>query len=862
MGDLGVRSAAIVGVVDRPRLYEILDSPLVRACVIQGPTGSGKTTLVRSWMLQQDRRGPLLWVSLDDGITTRTAFWHHVVASAVRMGGLDREQAAAIESQLGQELDPVRIAACVLSAAGPVILALDAYEHLGDASARIDADLARLLLEVPQLRVTITTRGHTALADLDLPGPGFVRVITLGELALTADEVGALIESQTGIEDEQLAASVAHATRGFPLTVRAVVLALSQLGRIPGVDAMDWDTIVAARLESLLPDPVAVGFVTDTSVPPYVDLDLAARLSGVEDPAVLLAMLERNGFGRWIPYARGRHVFRYVETIRDTFRARAADDAERFRRSCGATAVWLLENEEVVDQALRFAIESGDYALADRIFVALVIGNPDAYTSDRFLAPLRSVPEAMLHRYPMLAFGLGLAVMSNRMERLDAPRAFRIAVESTAYPAYLEPSIDAFSHAGMRAISRRLALDFPGSAAACAEAARLVDEIDPAVLERHREHVGTVLRQLSFSIWLGGDLDGAIATMNRSVALCDRPAPRTYSTVYVAGASAFAGETHQAAAIMASVDPNAWPPELRGSSMNVLGLLADAYIRLDALDFPGALDALEGTRRYLRTNESWPFLAAAWVSARHGLGQGLAEAERVTRELTGPVRPPSAGDNVATERLRAVLALAWMAGGDHRAAGEVLEGRPDRPHLAAACVAWLLGAGRDGEALELARAALALPGHTARTRAETQTFGAVAALRRADAATAGAWLTAAGLAAETAGARMHVAALDPLDRQALRGLAERHGEEGLLHYLDVRLPSTAPERLSTATLTPRELVVLSALAEHDGTRAMADALFVSPDTVKTQLRSIYRKLGVSSRRAALTVARETGLLDR
>jgi LuxR family maltose regulon positive regulatory protein len=41
---------------------------------------------------------------------------------------------------------------------------------------------------------------------------------------------------------------------------------------------------------------------------------------------------------------------------------------------------------------------------------------------------------------------------------------------------------------------------------------------------------------------------------------------------------------------------------------------------------------------------------------------------------------------------------------------------------------------------------------------------------------------------------------------------------------------------------------------------MADALVVSPHTIKTQLQGLYRKLGVSSRRSAVVVARELGLL--
>ncbi|MFT4010612.1 MAG: hypothetical protein QM655_11295, partial [Nocardioidaceae bacterium] len=158
-----------------------------------------------------------------------------------------------------------------------------------------------------------------------------------------------------------------------------------------------------------------------------------------------MEMLERNGFGRWIPYARNRQVFQYVEAIRDTFRARAAEDPERFARSCVATAGWLLENEEIAEQSLSFAIEGRDYALADRAFVALVINNPDSYLTDRFLATLSEVPEAALRDYPMLAFGLGLALMSNPTFRGRAPQIFEVAIDSDSRPANIEPSIDGFS---------------------------------------------------------------------------------------------------------------------------------------------------------------------------------------------------------------------------------------------------------------------------------------------------------------------------------------------------------------------------------------------------------------------------------
>lgn len=57
----------------------------------------------------------------------------------------------------------------------------------------------------------------------------------------------------------------------------------------------------------------------------------------------------------------------------------------------------------------------------------------------------------------------------------------------------------------------------------------------------------------------------------------------------------------------------------------------------------------------------------------------------------------------------------------------------------------------------------------------------------------------------------------------------------------------APAPGAPDALTPRELDVLRRLTEPMSVREIALDLYVSPNTVKTQIRSIYRKLGVASR---------------
>jgi len=70
-----------------------------------------------------------------------------------------------------------------------------------------------------------------------------------------------------------------------------------------------------------------------------------------------------------------------------------------------------------------------------------------------------------------------------------------------------------------------------------------------------------------------------------------------------------------------------------------------------------------------------------------------------------------------------------------------------------------------------------------------------------------------------------------------------------------------PERegIHHGGLTPAELRLLPLLATHLSFREIADQLFVSRNTIKTQAISVYRKLGVSSRSEAIAEARRLGL---
>lgn len=75
--------------------------------------------------------------------------------------------------------------------------------------------------------------------------------------------------------------------------------------------------------------------------------------------------------------------------------------------------------------------------------------------------------------------------------------------------------------------------------------------------------------------------------------------------------------------------------------------------------------------------------------------------------------------------------------------------------------------------------------------------------------------------------------------------------EGTL--LDIR----ATDRASVHNLTKREIVVLSRLTPEATLEQIAATLYVTRNTVKTQLRNAYRKLGINSREQAIRWTHKT-----
>jgi two-component system, NarL family, response regulator YdfI len=118
-----------------------------------------------------------------------------------------------------------------------------------------------------------------------------------------------------------------------------------------------------------------------------------------------------------------------------------------------------------------------------------------------------------------------------------------------------------------------------------------------------------------------------------------------------------------------------------------------------------------------------------------------------------------------------------------------------------------------------------------------------------------------------AGARGYL--LKDTDREALFDTirAAARGETLLKPEIMARILSKAgtlsarTETTSTLDLTAREREVLEAVAKGERSKEIAIHLGITERTVKAHLASIYGKLGVDSRAAAIAVAAQKGMLQ-
>ncbi|SDO68615.1 regulatory protein, luxR family [Nakamurella panacisegetis] len=302
-----------------------------------------------------------------------------------------------------------------------------------------------------------------------------------------------------------------------------------------------------------------------------------------------------------------------------------------------------------------------------------------------------------------------------------------------------------------------------------------------------------------------------------------------------------------AAQLLEGVDQARSEPGTVAYASEGAGLLAQLLVHIASLD-TGAVHRLLGRIDQAIIDGEWGWIALharAWAAILDDQPWDLIHEINAVLVTTSLRTSP---DTMAGACLRADLVALYQAAGDLRAADQVLATPklpPTRSVVVLARARQALLRGRPDHALALFRQEETARGNLTPTR-----YGPTGAVLYAAAEIASAGQvspSALQFAASTvAYHRAFIAAANA--SPALREL--------LLPLLDDAVPDVpAPwEHRTAVKLTRREREVLSALRRHGGVAQVAAALHISPNTAKTHIRALYRKLGAHNREEALWIA--------
>lgn len=832
--------------------------------LVVGPPGSGKTVLVTDWTVMLG--APVGWFTAESTDSSSNRFWPGFV-QALRAAGVAGLPAADAWLTGDFEALLAEIIAASADLTEPVYIVLDDFHELGP---QVCGEIDRLLAHrVPALRMVLIARHDPGLRLGRLRLAGAVTEIRATDLACTLQEAIAVVRAGGVDLPSPAATALWERTEGWMAGVTLATISLRSspeparlIDQFGGEDALVSDYLMAEVL-SRQPGQVQ-DFLIRTSVVELLDGRLANALTDRADGHRQLAALAAGGVLVTPVDARSRW-FRYHSLFAELLRARLRFDSPELETDLHRRAArWYHDNGDP-ERAARHAVAARDWELAVVIatdhWVDLLLRG-EIHT----LAPLLdAVPGHVVDGSPALA--VALAAVSLETEPRGRARS-RLARANAVAGRHSRDPVTTTGLVLVELMDARYAGD---AGAASVAAARALDasrieavEIDPALRSLVLTNVGTA------ESWTGRPAQAREHLRSALAAADDARSPwlRMLALAQLSHAEAKCGDVRaaqrRAEQALGLVRKHGWErTSPAGAAAMMAALIATLQCRFaDAEPLTGMAEraTFRPHDRPMRAASALPRLLLLSVQGRPGEAYDLAR-EAIEQIGTFPA------DEMVTDALYAWQARLAGAFGGPAEARAVLDRAP-RPAgglVVATRARMLLD---DGDP---AGAAALVDG---RIGAAASFFPSVlidlhlvAAMARhaldEPAATADHLERALDLAAPADLIRpllSHDRALLPLLRRHTRH-GTRHGDlvERAIMLIEGRSPAVRTTARPAEPLSARELQILGLLPGIMSNQDIADRLYLSVNTVKTHVRSIYRKLGVDGRREAVRVAREQNL---
>jgi LuxR family transcriptional regulator, maltose regulon positive regulatory protein len=895
-------------VVSRPHLIERLNQGLQRnLSLVAAPAGFGKTTLVSAWVAACGR--PTAWLSLDAGDNDLTRFLLHLIAAVQTIApDLGREVATILQS-----LQPAPAEVLLTSLLNEIttvpdrfVLVLDDY-HLIDAKP-IDRALTFLLEHLPpQLHMIIATREDPQLPLARFRARGQLTDVRAADLRFTAAEAAVFLNQVMGLHLAATdIASLEDRTEGWIAGLQLAALSLQGSQDVAGfirAFAGDHRYIADYLVEEVLQrQPEGVRrFLLQTAMLERLHGPLCDAVTGQEGGAAQLEALERGNFfvvalddqRRWYRY---HHLF--ADVLAAHLRAEQPGQMSTLHRRASA---WYEGHGSTAD-AIRHALAATDSAHAADLVERAIPDMRRSRGEATVLAWLRALPDELVRLRPVLSAGYAWALLtSGELEGVearlqDAERWLDTTSDRTGPPGSPAAEMVVVDHEEFRGLAGSIAVWRAAQALAVGDTAGTVYHARRALDLAPEDDLlrrGAAAGLLGLASWASGDLDAAhqgYAECMARMHLAGNRADVLGCAVALAEIRMAQGRRHEAKRTYEQALPPATAPRapvLRGTADLYVGLSEfhreenDLTLALQYLLRSKELGELAGLPR---NRYRW-CVAMARISEAHGDPAGaldlLGEAERLyVSDYFPNVYPVAAlktrawvtqgrvGDALGWARQQGLSVdddLSYLREFEHITLARVLLAQykrdpADHPvHEAVGLLARLLQAAEEGERTGSVIEILVVQALAQQTHGDIR--AALQSLRQA--------LT---LAEPEGYVRMFVDEGPPM-AQLLREAAARGILPTYVGKLLAVCEAQEQKRAGEAPLPPslvsqplieplseRELDVLRLLRTELSGPEIARELVVALSTVRTHTKSIYAKLEVTSRRAAVKQAADLGLI--